>query len=528
MKSCFFSSPNGAPRRPSAPRAGGFNRTRLGRGVAIGLIALQGIAAPLTAKVSCPAIFSDHMVLQRGQPVAIWGEADPQEAVTVEFAGQKQTTTATADGRWQVKLAPMAASAEPRTLSVQGQNTLSFSDVLVGEVWFCSGQSNMEKPLGLRHGQKPTDNYEEAIQQADHPQLRLFRMPWYGKPMKNVKTSLCWVRCTPETIVDTQFSAAAYYFGRQLHRDLGVPVGLVESAFGGTQIEAWIPKVGFEQEPALRGMENVRYPTWVDGVQATELYQSMIVPLQPYTVRGFLWYQGESNVMENDGAIYTTKMRALIDTWRTAWGAPAAPFYFVQIAPFDYSKWDKFPRLETPEALPVFWEAQTQALAIPHTGMIVITDLVKDLHDIHPTNKLDVGLRLERLALADTYGRQDVLAQSPHYERMQPMANGQVEVTLADVGTGLASRDGQPLTWFTIAGADRHFYPAKAVIAGKDKVIVSSPEVKQPVAVRFGWDEVATPNLVNSAGLPANPFRTDTWPVVTERPKPVEPKPTQG
>ena len=323
--------------------------------------------------------------------------------------------------------------------------------------------------------------------------------------------------------MSTEFSAAAYYFGRELVRALGVPVGLIHSSFGGTQIEAWMPAAAFASDPALRDLVNVHYFAWVKGVQPTELYHSMIAPLVPYPLRGFLWYQGESNVMQADGAIYAAKQRALIASWRAAWGEPEAPFYYVQLAPFDYSRWDKFPKLLTPEALPLFWEAQTAGLAVPHTGMVVTTDLVRDFHDIHPTDKRDVGLRLARLALTETYGRRDLLALSPGYAAMRERADGGIEVRFADAGTGLASRDGRPLDGFTVAGADQRFVPAAAAIEGRDRVIVSSGQVAHPVAVRFGWDETAHPNLVNSAGLPAIPFRTDSWPVTNERPRPSAP-----
>jgi sialate O-acetylesterase len=475
--------------------------------------------AALRADVRCALLFSDHMVLQRDRPVAVWGEAAPGETVAVEFAGQHKSAVATAAGRWRVDLDPLPASAEPRTLTVHGSNTLTFSDVLVGEVWLCSGQSNMEKQLGPRQGQQPTDNYEEEIRRADYPRLRLFEVPWSAKPKPGV-TGLCWVSCTPGTIVSAEFSAVAYYFGRELVRELGVPVGLIQSSFGGTQIEAWMPAAAFASSPELRDLVHVHYPAWVEGVQPTELYQSMIVPLEPYTLRGFLWYQGETNCMNAEGAVYTEKMRALIASWRAAWHDPAAPFYYVQIAPFDYSRWDKLPKLLTPEALPRFWEAQTAALAIPHTGMVVTTDLVADPHDIHPTDKRDVGLRLARLALAETYGRRDLLARSPRWAGTRTLPGGKVELRFSDTGAGLTTRDGRPANDFKIAGPDRRFVPADAVIQG-DRVIVSSPQVAAPVAARFAWDEVANPNLVNSAGLPAISFRTDAWPIVAEQPRPV-------
>lgn len=478
-------------------------------------------AAALRADVRCAAIFSDHMVLQRDQPVAIWGDAAPGEKITVEFAGHTAATAADGEGHWRAELPAMPASAESRTLTVRGHNAVSFADVLVGEVWLCSGQSNMEKPLGPRKGQKPTDNYQDEIRRADHPLLRLYKMPWFGKPKKNV-LGMTWVRCTPDTIQHTEFSAAGYYFGRKLQETLGVPVGLIDSSFGGTQIEAWLPESAFASTPAIRDLRDVKYFAWVKHVQATDLYQSMIAPLAPYTLRGFLWYQGENNVMEADGAIYTAKLRALIDSWRAAWEQPQAPWYFVQLAPFDYSKWTIFPQQLTPEELPVFWEAQARALTLPHTGMVVITDLVRNLHDIHPTNKRDVGLRLANLALEDTYGHADLLAHSPSFAAMTALPDGRIAVRFNDAGTGLKTRDGKPATDFTLAGPDCRFVPAQAEIEG-DRVIVSSPDVNTPVAVRFGWHETATPNLVNSAGLPAVPFRTDDWPVVRDIPRPPKP-----
>lgn len=475
------------------------------------------------ADVRCAAILGDHMVLQRDRAVPVWGDAAPGESVTVEFAGQRVATTASADGHWRVMLAAMPANAESRALTVSGTNTVTFSDVLVGEVWLCSGQSNMEKQLGPRKGQKPTDNYEEEIRQANHPLLRLYQMPQHGRPQKNV-LGLTWVVCSPESVQRTEFSAAGYYFGRELCQQLGVPVGVINASFGGTLIEAWIPEDEFASRAAIRELRQVKYQAWVKGVQPTELYQSMIMPLQPYALRGFLWYQGESNCMQSEDGIYTEKMRALINGWRRAWGDPVAPWYYVLLAPFDYSKWTTFPKLQTPEALPVLWEAQAKALDIPHTGLVVTTDLVKNTHDIHPTNKRDVGLRLARLALADTYGRSELQARSPSYVAMHQLSSGQIELTFKDVGTGLITRDGQASTDFLIAGEDRQFVPAEVKLKG-DRVIVSSVKVKQPVAVRFAWRETATPNLVNSAGLPAVPFRTDDWPIVRELPKPLKTEP---
>lgn len=475
------------------------------------------LVSVLHADVTCPAIFGDHMVLQRDRAVKVWGKADVDEMVTVEFAGQSQSTKAGADGKWQVALTPLSASAESLTLTVRGANTLTFSDVLVGEVWFCSGQSNMEKQLGPRKGQKPTDGYEAELTRADCPTLRLFQGLHALKP-KPGDVTLVWRPCSAESLTAMEFSAAAYYFGRELVKELGVPVGLIHSSFGGTRIEAWMPPEAFSSDPALQGLEKIRYDSWVPGVQATELFRDRVTPYVPFTLRGFLWYQGEANVMNAEHLVYANKLRALIASWRSAWGDTGAPFYYAQLAPFTYSRIKTWPKQLTPDALPAVWEAQTKALDVPHTGLIVTTDLAGSGKDIHPTNKRDVGLRFARLALADTYGRKDVAAHSPQFQSVRKLwLSDKMELTFT-AADGLHSRNGQPLTDFTIAGKDGKFQAAAAVIRD-NQIIVSSPLVPKPVAVRFAWHELAMPNLVNAAGLPAIPFRTDDWPLVLEVPK---------
>lgn len=473
-------------------------------------------AAGLHAEIRCPAIFGDHMVLQRDQPVVVWGSGNAGETVTVTFAGQSTETTTDTTGHWRVTLSPLRANAEPRTLTVQGRNTLTFNDVLVGEVWFCSGQSNMEKPLGPRSGQKPTDNYEAELKRADCPTLRLFQVPQSSKPKPN-DGSLAWAACTGDVLMQTRFSAAAYYFGRELQRELGVPIGLIHSSFGGTRIEAWMPPTAFRRDLELTDLPNQKYFAWVKGVQATELYESMVAPYLPYGVRGFLWYQGEANVMNAEHVVYAKKLRALIDTWREAWGRPAAPFYFAQLAPFFYSGQKKWEKQLTPLALPAVWEAQLAVLGAPHTEIVATSDLAGDGRDIHPTNKRDVGRRFAALALADTYGR-NVTAKAPRFRSSRRSLFGNKVTVQFSSSEGLKSRDGQPLTSFEVAGKDQQFHPATARIDG-DRVVVASPDVPRPVAVRFAWTELAMPNLVNAAGLPALPFRTDEWPMVLEVPK---------
>ena len=480
------------------------------------------LVSVLRADLALPPIFGDHMVLQRDLPVAVWGTADPGAAVTVRFAGQEKTTTADANDRWLVRLDALPASAEPRELTITSRNQKSeienrkLQDVLVGEVWFCSGQSNMEKQLGPRRGQQPTDNYQEELTRADCPPLRLFQGIPAGKP-KEGDLTLVWRPCSAEALTAMEFSAAAYYFGRELVRELGVPVGLIHSSFGGTRIEAWMPPEAFASDPALKGLETVPYDAWVKGVQATELYASRVAPYVPFTLRGWLWYQGEANVMNAEHLEYAAKMRALIASWRAAWGRPDAPFYFAQLAPFTYSRQKSWKKQLGPDALPAVWEAQAAVLDMPHTGIIPTTDLVANVKDIHPTNKRDVGLRFARLALAETYDK-PVAAQPARFQALRrPLFSKKLELTFTPAA-GLRSRDDQPLTHFQIAGDDRKFHPAEAVLKG-GKIVVSSLSVPKPVAVRFAWDETANPNLVNAAGLPVLPFRTDNWPLVLEVPK---------
>lgn len=446
------------------------------------------------------------MVLQRDRPVPIWGEAAPGESIRVEFNSQSKTTAADVAGHWKVTLEPLVASDAPRTLTIRGTNTLTYSDVLVGEVWFCSGQSNMEKPFGPRKGQRPVDNYEIEVAAANYPKLRLFQVP--RTDLKQAGPGVFhWLPCSPEALRTSDFSAAAYYFAQQIHQTLGVPVGIIHSSFGGTRIEAWMPHEAYA-EPSLQGLETQRYFAWVKGVQPTELFKSMVSPYAPYATRGFLWYQGEANCLEGDVALYAAKQTALIKSWREAWKIEDAPFYGVLLAPFDYSKWKKVPI--TTEGLPAFWEEQIKALSAPHTGYAVTTDLVANFHDIHPTNKRDVGLRLARLALADTYGRSDFVAHGPTFASGQTSGNS-FELSF-NHAEGLRTRDGLAPSGFSVAGADRIFHTADAKIESGN-IIVSSSDVSAPVAVRFAWHETPATNLVNAAGLPAVPFRTDNWPL---------------
>ncbi|HTY87289.1 MAG TPA: sialate O-acetylesterase [Candidatus Acidoferrum sp.] len=458
-----------------------------------------------------PSFFGDNMVLQQKQPVPVWGWARPGTEVAVKFAGQTKQAKADADGRWEVRLKSLKASSQPANLVVEAGETRIFTNILVGEVWLCSGQSNMEKPIGKQPGQKPVFNADQELAAADFPEIRLFKAhtALAAEPQKDVKPACGWLLCDSNSLEAIKFSAAGYFFGREIHRRLKVPVGLIESSWGGTRIEPWTPPEGFKMVPSLAHLAAPLSATnKLSSTTPMAIYHAMIAPLARFAMRGALWYQGESNCMgkEPDGPVYTDKMAALVGGWRKLWHEGDFPFYYVQIAPFKYYSGNT-KRVPDADALPVFWEAQTRALRIKNTGMVVTTDITDDLKDIHPRNKQDVGKRLALLALNKTYGQKDVTCSGPVFKKMK-IKGPQAVLTFDDADGGLVSKDNQPLTWFSIAGADKKFVPAQAIIT-HGTVVVSSPDVAQPVAVRFAWSELAQPNFANQAGLPAVPFRTD-------------------
>lgn len=463
----------------------------------LAVIAAASLAPQALADVKLPSVIGSHMVLQRDATVPIWGWADPGEEVTVTLGDQKRSARPGDDGRWQVQFKGLTAGG-PHTLIVAGKNEIALEDILVGEVWVCSGQSNMEWSVAA------SDNPQQEIAEAQFPNIRLFHVPRRAstQPLEDVVAE--WKACSPQTV--GTFSGVAYFFGRHLHRELDVPIGLIEVAWGGTRIEPWTPPVGFAgndklADVAQRAAEIARMDpgAQVNQQQPTVLYNGMVKGVVPLGIRGAIWYQGESN--RGEGMLYFEKMRALIGGWREVWNQGDFPFLFVQLAPFAYNG--------SPTALPEIWEAQTAALKkIPNTGMAVTVD-IGNVKDIHPRNKQDVGKRLALWALARTYGKKDLVYSGPIYKGMAVEESG-VRITFDHVEGGLISRDGKPLSHFQIAGEDKQFVPAQAKIEG-DSVIVSSPDVARPVAVRFGWDQLAEPNLANKAGLPASPFRTDNW-----------------
>ena len=466
-----------------------------------------------------PHVFGDHMVLQSGQPIPVWGWAKPGESVTIAFAGQtKRTIAAATDGAWKIELDPLAVSAQPADLTVAGSETIAFHDVLVGEVWLCSGQSNMQKPLGTWRGQPITTvNYQQALAAANYPLIRLLNMKISeaDTPARDIDTTqrsvqdypwAGWVPTSSASLDEVKFSAACYYFGRKVYQELKIPIGLIEATAGGTHIEAWTPPAGFAADSALADFAQASKTPKVQyqGTTVSALYNGMIHPIAPYAMRGVLWYQGESNVYNQDGAIYANKMAALIDGWRAEWGYNFS-FYFVQIPPLLYSV-SRSNFVHSPEVLPVFREAQAATLTLPRTGMVVTTD-IGDLQNMHPPRKKEVGERLALWALAKDYGRKNIEPSGPEFRSMEVKGN-QATLRFCHEGAGLASGDGQPLNWFAIAGLDGKFYPAAAQIKG-DTVVASSPQVSNPRTVRFAWSEGAMPNFFNKDGLPAVPFRTD-------------------
>ena len=481
-----------------------WNSLRLGLGLVVAILAVPISAR---AELKLPAIFGDNMVLQQQISVPVWGWAAPGAAVTVKFGGQQKVTCAAADGKWLVKLGNLKASFVPQTLVIESGDTKTFTNILVGEVWLGSGQSNMEKPIGLQPGQQPVFNYEQELAAANYPNLRLFQVEKMlsAQPRQDLEKFHGWQECSSNTLNSISFSAAAYFFGREVHTNLNVPVGLIESSWGGTRIEPWTPPVGFQSVPALAHLRTPEFGTnRIPNTAPTVLYNAMIAPIAGFAMRGALWYQGESNRGDTN---YDLKMSALVAGWRQLWHEGDFPFYFVQIAPYKYIKNLANYSADT-DPLPRFWVPQARAARqIKHAGMIVTTDLVDDLNDIHPRDKASVGHRLALLALDETY-EQEVPSAGPAFEKMRLIGH-QAVLKFAHAHGGLLSKDGQPLTWFTIAGSDGKFMPAEARIVSKNKVAVSAAGLDQPVAVRFAWDQSAQPNLFNGAGLPAQPFSTE-------------------
>ncbi len=513
---------------------------------------LGTIAARATVELASP--FTSHMVLQCDAKVPVWGWAEPGETVTVEFAGQKATTQAGADGHWRVDLAPLTASAESRVFTVTGSQTaqpIALEDVVVGEVWLASGQSNMDFSVSKKVKYFAGVTNEEAeIAAANYPLIRMFTGAFAKTYAPTNRVGGHWLVCSPETVPG--FSAVGYFFARDLQREIKIPVGIITEAFGASTAEAWIRRETLAADPRLKPMldsfdakvqafrtnpppvvaaprsEDVsaretnlvsnrsttatnppaarrRRATGVrDPVQdqhnATVLYNGMIAPIIPYAIRGAIWYQGESIVGGAAGrALYPHVQATLVRDWRALWAEGDFPFYIVQLAGQDADSNN-----------PLVREAQASILQLPNTGMAVTTD-IGERKNVHPKNKQDVGDRLSRIALANVYG-QALEYSGPQYTSMT-VEGDKIRLKFSHLGGGLVARDG-PLKWFTIAGADGTFVPAEATIDG-DTVLVHSDAVSAPTAVRYAWvNYPAGCNLFNAAGLPAPQFRTDA-PAIT-------------
>lgn len=470
------------------------------------LAVLMALTASLArAEVKLPAIFSDNMVLQRDIAVPVWGWADAGESVTISLGGQTKNAVADENGKWLLKFDAMRAGG-PFEMTVAGKNKISYKNVMLGDVWVCSGQSNMQWTVAN------SDNPQEEIKNANYPNIRLITVPRTSNAVPQENFQGNWVPCTSETI--PEFSGVAYYFGRTLFRELDekVAIGLLHTSWGGSSCETWIPEdvVGQYADYAAimerRANHLKDHPNGGDNQQAGYLFNAMINPLLPYGIKGAIWYQGETNA--GRAYQYRTLFPLMIQTWREVWGQGDFPFYFVQLANFNDRNNDPFGQSDWAELR----EAQTMTLGLRKTGQAVIID-IGNSKDIHPRNKQDVGRRMALWSLAKDYGLDIPVYTGPMFKEMT-VRNGKAVVSFDFAQNGLKTKDGGKVTGFVIAGADRKFVEANAVIDG-DKVVVSSPEVPQPVSVRYAWADDPTCNLFNAENLPACPFRTDMWPGLT-------------
>ena len=502
-----------------------------------GSVLLLGGAA--RADVKLPSIFSDHMVLQKNVAALVWGWADPGEKISVSIAGQTRTTTADASGNWKLTLKKISADTSV-TLAVSGKNTIVIQDVLVGEVWLASGQSNMQLSVN-----DVTNAWKEKAE-AKFPQLRMFTVTRTPATTPRTNCEGKWVICSPETVGN--FSAAAYFFGRELHQTLGVPVGLVHASWGGTPIETWSSMSSMEAKPelspVLQNWQKTLHPYDAEAAQAehilalekwtnntaklkaegkivppppqkkgdprldknypANLFNGMIAPIIPYAIRGAIWYQGENNAANDLAGLYSIQLSLMIRDWRQRWGEGDFPFAWVQLPNFhprtmnvvstNFNNWC------------VVREEMLKTLAVKNTGMAITMD-VGEANNIHPKNKQAVGHRLALWALAKVYGK-NVPSSGPLPDGNK-IRGDEIILSFSHADGGLVAKDGE-LKGFAIAGEDRHWVSANARIDGK-KVIVSSPEVKSPKAARYAWAANPDCNLFNGAGLPASPFRTDDW-----------------
>jgi len=462
----------------------------------------------VSAQLKIAGAFSDNMVLQRDRPVTVWGSSVAGKQVIVQFAAQQRETFADSAGKWKVVFEPFAMSASPQNLTVVSGNepTLSLKNILVGDVWLCSGQSNMEYTFDrkLKRYAAPKKGIDEADIELTKPKPDGIRYLYVEKILNKIPLlpTKGWTDGN-DTLV-RYASAIGYFFAKDIFEKTKVPIGIITSSWGGTRIEQWQPDWSYENSKAFK--DSITGPNFkIDGIHPGQMYRGLIEPLVPFAIKGVLWYQGESNAMVEDQKTYPAKFELLVNTWRNLFNNAQLPFYFVQIAPHLYTT-RKDKKIHSTSLLPEFWEAQTQSLHLKNTGMAVTTDLVDNLADIHPSYKWTIGRRLALWALEKDYGIKQVAVSGPMYISSKRKKN-KIVIQFKSAGSGLGTTDGNALTWFTIAGKDGKFVNATAVIEG-DKVIVSAAEILKPKYVRFAWDEKAQPNFINKEGLPALPFRT--------------------
>ena len=507
------------------------------------LLLMLALPTVVSANVTVPDVLSSGMVVQRDKRVPIWGKAEPGESISVKFGRQSQQTVANKEGKWVVYLKPLRANRTSAALTIEGKNKIELKDILVGEVWLVAGQSNMQRILS------ETANGEQAIAAANHPEIRLFNVS-RQVAFKHAPPPLAtWQVCAPESV--KQFSAAGYYFAVELQKELKVPIGVINSSYGGSQAEAWTPveyllasadlkqtvertKIWDEERPRIKVEYDEAIKKWreesdkakangavprpsppvPDALReyriAASIYDGMIAPLIPFAIRGAAWYQGESN--EARAQQYEILLPVMIKAWRERWSEGDFPFAIVQLPNYRDSKDDP-----VDEAWSHIREAQRRtARALPNVGLIVTID-IGEARDIHPKNKLDVGKRMAYWALNSVYAK-DATEPGPTFKSAKPSNSGnELLVTFADVGRGLKTRDGGKPSEFAIAGEDHKWYWAEAEIVGKNQVKVWSKSVAKPVAVRYAFNNnPRNPNLTNSSGLPAEPFRSDSWPGPTD------------
>ena len=444
------------------------------------------------SQVHLPAVISDNMVLQQKSETTLWGWAGPSEKIYIRTSwNNAMDSVITSSGAtWKTKLKTPVAGG-PYTITISGgKNKIVLKNIMIGEVWICSGQSNMEMD-GL--GGEMDTKTEGSL--ANNPDIRLFKIPKTTAAYPQDNVTGAWVQCDTNTL--RSFSSTAYFFAKKLQEKLQVPVGLIGSYWGGTNAETWTPATQIDFDPELKEKAKLFKDNAWWPVAPGLAYNAMIAPLENYNIAGVIWYQGETNAFTYPFT-YAKLFETMIRSWRTKWNKDL-PFYYVQIAPFAGYKNDWSAVLR---------EQQTSCMSIPNTGMVVITDLVDDIKDIHPKHKKQVGFRLANCALAQTYELKNIACQSPSFDSMK-IDGDKIIIEFKNTEGGLTS-DGQQLTEFQIAGADRHFFKANALIKG-NTVIVSSAEVKNPVAVRFAFSDTPQPHLYGKNNLPVIPFRTDDW-----------------